>query len=264
MSKKKQGPKILILDIETIPLTAYTWGLFDQNIALNQIKDEWAILSFAAKWLDDKHIFYMDQRKEKNIRNDKKLLKALWKLMDESDIILTQNGISFDIKKINARFLLNGMNPPSPSRQIDTLRIMRKNFALTSNKLEFATKALCKKYKKLTNRKYSGFTLWSECMKGNQSAFKELEVYNKYDILSLQELYVDHLRKWDTSINFSVYNDSNKPVCSCGSTKIHKHQIYTNNIGRFQKYKCQNCGSVFKGGPNLLSKEKKKSLLKKL
>ena len=100
--KNKQGPKILILDIETIPLTSYTWGLFDQNVSLGQIKEEWAILSFAAKWLDDpsdvKTVMYQDQRGIKNIRNDKKLLKSLWKLLDEAQIVLTQNGISFDIK----------------------------------------------------------------------------------------------------------------------------------------------------------------------
>ncbi len=30
--------KILVLDIETAPIVAHVWGLFDQNIGLNQIK----------------------------------------------------------------------------------------------------------------------------------------------------------------------------------------------------------------------------------
>jgi hypothetical protein len=34
------GPKIATLDIETCPLESYTWGLWKQNVGLNQIKTE--------------------------------------------------------------------------------------------------------------------------------------------------------------------------------------------------------------------------------
>jgi len=44
MSKK---PKILLFDIETAPILAYTWDIWDQNIALNQIKQDWFVLSWS-------------------------------------------------------------------------------------------------------------------------------------------------------------------------------------------------------------------------
>src|SRR5271165_7266283 len=53
----KVEPKILVLDIETSPIVSYTWGLFDQNIGLEQIVQESNILSVAVKWLGDNRVF---------------------------------------------------------------------------------------------------------------------------------------------------------------------------------------------------------------
>lgn len=260
--KKLVGPKILVLDIETSPILGYVWGLFDQNVGLNQINKDWHVLSFAAKWLGEKKIFYMDQRNEKNIENDKKLLVAVWKLLDEADIVLTQNGVRFDIKKLNARFVLNGMQPPSSFKNIDTLKIAKKNFAFTSNKLEYMTKQLCTKYKKLTRGKFSGFELWRQCLAGNAAAWKEMEKYNKNDILSLEELY-GKLQAWDNSINFNIYNDEvTEHICRCGSKEhIKKGYRYT-TVGKYQRYKCLKCGAESQDKVNLLSKEKRASLKK--
>jgi len=71
-------PKILVFDIETAPILAYTWGIWDQNIALNQIKQDWFVISWSAKWLDDKKVLYMDQRNSKDVSNDKPLLEGIW------------------------------------------------------------------------------------------------------------------------------------------------------------------------------------------
>lgn len=261
MSNKVKSPKILLLDIETSPLISYTWGLFDQNVGLNQIKKDWHVLSFAAKWLGDspKKIIYHDQSQMKDVSDDKKLMEKVWKLIDEADILLTQNGVSFDVKKLNARFLVHGLPPPSPVRHIDTLKIMRKNFALTSNKLEYATNLLNTKYKKLQHSKFAGFSLWAECLKGNKEAWKEMKKYNCYDILSLEELY-HKLRVWDNSINFSAYNDNEKHTCSCGHTEFESRGFSYSATGKYQRLKCKKCGKWGRSRVNLLTKEKRNGI----
>ncbi len=258
MSKKSR--KILVLDIETAPLLSYCWGLFDQNIALNQIHKDWHLLSFACKWLDDppSKIIYADQRNAKNIENDKPLLEKLWVLLNDAEIVIGQNIKSFDRKKINARFLHHGMKPPSSYKLIDTLTIAKKNFALTSNKLEYLSK-FNTKYKKLKHNKFPGFSLWSECLKGNKEAFKEMEKYNKYDILSTQEIY-EKLIVWDSSINFSLWSDSEEHVCTCGSKHFESRGFTYTGTGKYQRYVCKSCGKWSRGAQNLLTKEKKASL----
>ena len=48
--------KILYVDIETTPTKAYVWGLWKQNIPINMIEDDWFVLSWAAKWADEKEV----------------------------------------------------------------------------------------------------------------------------------------------------------------------------------------------------------------
>lgn len=258
-----QGPKILILDIETSPCLGYVWGLWENNVALNQVYKDWSVLSWAAKWLGDPpdKVMYMDQRHEP-IEDDSKILKGIWKLLNEADIVVTQNGKSFDQRKLQARFLLNGMKPPSTYRHIDVKILAQKHFALISHKLEYMTDKLCVKYKKLKKHgKFEGFEMWKECLKGNVKAWKEMEKYNKYDVLSLEELYTK-LIPWDTSVNFSVYSDRPISVCSCGKRyeEVKNRFVFT-NTGKFQKFRCPRCGSETKGRKNLLTPEKRKSLL---
>lgn len=250
--------KILLLDIETSPIISYTWGLFDQNVGLNQVAKDWHILAFAAKWLDDPKMHYYDQRYAKDVSNDSKLLKKAWELLNEADIVISQNGRRFDTKKLNARFVLNGMQPPSSYRQIDTLEIAKKHFAFTSNKLAYMSDKLCKKYKKLEHKEFPGFELWSECLKGNMKAWKEMERYNKHDVLSLEELY-SKLSPWDNT-NLNTMQDSWDNLCKCGNKEYVKNGFKYSQVGKFQRFKCTNCGHETRSRTNLLSIEKKKAL----
>jgi len=259
IDKRKEAPKILLFDIETSPLRSYTWGMWNQNIGLNMIKGDWHLLSWSAKWYGKDEVMYEDQRNEKDIENDKTLCKSLWKLLDEADIVIGHNSKKFDVKKMNARFLIHGMQPPSSFRQIDTLLIAKRHFNFTSNKLEYLTGKLCTKYKKSGHAKFSGFNLWSECLNGNLEAWNEMKDYNKLDVLSLEELY-EILLPWDDSINFSIYFEED--VCSCGSTDLRESGFYYTNASKFQKYKCKNCGAEYRSKENLINGEKRKKFRK--
>ena len=106
--------KVLILDIETSPMLVYVWGLKDQYVGVQQIHTDWHIMAWSAKWLEQpKSLVYYDLNGRKP-GNDLSIMKPLWKLLNEADIVITQNGREFDSKKINARFMLNGMKPPKP------------------------------------------------------------------------------------------------------------------------------------------------------
>jgi hypothetical protein len=257
---KKTGPRVLFLDIETAPILGYVWSLWQQDVGLNQIKQDWFMLSWAAKWLGEKKVLYKDQRAARYVEDDKKLIEPLWKLLDKADIIVTQNGKAFDAKKINARFILNGMKPPSSYRHIDTKLLAKKHFAFTSNRLEYMTDKLCTKYKKLKHKKFPGFELWGECLARNPAAWREMEKYNKHDVLALEELYMK-LSPWDTSINFNVYHDREDFVCQCGHPAFIRNGFQYSNTGKFQRFKCKRCGAEYKKKLNLHPKTKRDSLL---
>lgn len=232
-------PKILVLDIETAPILAHVWRIWKENVNINQIQEDWYVLAWCAKWLGSEEVIYMDQRREKNMENDSRIVKELWKLIDEADMTITHNGKQFDHKRLNSRFLYHGLKPPSSYRMIDTKEIASKFFGFTSNKLEFLTDKLNKKYKKLKHEKFPGYELWRECLKGNWEAWREMEKYNKHDVLALEELY-GILKPWDRDTNFFVYQDDIR--CRCGSEDWKKNGWHYAQTRKYQRYKCTDCG----------------------
>jgi hypothetical protein len=151
------------------------------------------------------------------------------------------------------------MTPPSSYKSIDTLKIARKYFGFTSNKLAYTTSALCKKYKKMAHSKFPGFELWKECLAGNTEAWTEMAIYNKYDILSLEELY--HIMiPWTTSIDFNLYREGNDIICKCGSKDFMKRGFFFSPSGKFQRFRCNGCGAETRSKENQLTPRKRKYL----
>lgn len=240
--------RCLVFDIETLPIIAAVWGLKDQNIGLNQIRKDWSVAAWGAKWLGDKEVFYADRSKG---LSEKGLLQGIWKLLDEADIVITQNGKSFDSKRLNARFIHYGLRPPSPYKHIDTYLLIKSAADFTSNKLEYLTDKLCKKYKKLSHSKFPGMSLWNECEKGNKEAWAEMKKYNIQDVLSTEELY-EAVKAWGPKNMPSVYSLPLK--CSvCGAT-VQRRGTEIKGKTLVQRVQCKNpsCG---KWGTEALPKE---------
>lgn len=255
-------PKVLIFDIETSPITAYVWSLWDQNVGLNQIKADWRIIAWAAKWLGDppSQVMYMDNR-DGNITDDKRLVGGLIGLLNEADIVITQNGEQFDIRKVNARAVMNGFSPLRPYKSTDILKEGRKVFAFTSHKLAYVTEMLNTKYKKLDHKEYPGFELWAAVLSGDKRAWKVMQKYTVYDVLSTEEAY-QKIQGWIQTQNMATYADDCTMRCRCGSKKLERRGYAHTSLGKYQIYRCMSCGKWPRSGTNLLSKVKRASLLR--
>lgn len=261
--QKRHLPKVLLFDIETAPLSVAVWGLWNNNVGLEMIQSEWFILSYAAKWLgdDEGKIMYKDLRGCVDKEDDSVLLDDLWQLLNEADIVIAQNGIKFDKKKINARFIMNGYKPPSSYKMIDTLDIAKRIFGFTSNRLQWLTDKLNVKYKKLSHGNFSGYLLWKEMLLDNIEAWQECEEYNKHDVFSLEELYIK-LAAWDNKHpNFSLYFDEPVQRCRCGCNEFTEDGYAYTSLSKFQRYKCNSCGAEIRSRKNLFTKEKRDSIM---
>lgn len=257
------SPKILTLDIESAPIESYTWGLWDQNVSIEQIKSEWSVISWAAKWFGSSKILYRDTSGHgvDRIRDDKAILEDLWELLNETDIVVAQNGTSFDVKKINARLLMHSFAPYSPIRIIDTLTVAKRHFGFTSNKLAWLSKHLTDSPKD-QHKQFPGFELWIQCMADNPRAWREMRKYNIADVIATEKLY-KKLRPWITQHpNLGAYKVGEMISCpKCGSEDITKQGIRVTQQGAYQQYKCSGCGGWSRGKTMELSKNKRKSLL---
>jgi uncharacterized protein YprB with RNaseH-like and TPR domain len=179
--------KTLFLDIETTPLQVYTWGLFDQNISIDQIIKSTEMLCFGARWLGEKKVMF------RSVHHDGKtaMLEDLHKLMDEADVLVGWNSAAFDHKHINREFLENGMTPPSTVKDLDLMTVTKANFLFPSNKLDY----VAQKLEVGAKVKHSGFSLWLRCMDGDKKAWKEMKEYQIQDVNLLVDLY-DILLPW--------------------------------------------------------------------
>jgi predicted RNA-binding Zn-ribbon protein involved in translation (DUF1610 family) len=259
-------PKILTIDVETSPLELYGWKLFDENFSLEQLKTDWTILSFAAKWLGDKRVIYGDTggRGAKKVRDDKKLMKPLWHLLDAADIIVAQNGKKFDIRKINARLIAHGFVPPSPCRVVDTMRVARKYFAFTSQKLKYTSELLAPQLKKDDHKDFPGFELWAEVLKDNPKAWKVMKEYNIRDILATEQVYL-RVRAWDQQHpNLGTFSAIEEHACPhCGSLNVIGRNGWreVKNQGVYKRYQCKDCGGWSRGKIMQNSLEKRRAQL---
>ena len=246
--------KILLMDIETAPHKVYAWGLWDQRIAINQIVEPGYTISWAAKWLGDDEMMYRGL----NTHSPKQMIKGIHKLLEEADAVIHYYGSNFDIPTLNKEFLLHGLDRPSPYKQIDLIRTVRRQFKLASNKLDYVLKFLGYEGK----IQHKGMELWKGCMAMDPKSWKVMEKYNKQDVSELENLYY-HLLPWiDMHPNVAMYNEDPTPQCpKCGGKHLHKRGTARTNTYTYQRLRCMDCGSWLRERFNNMEKAKKKALL---
>lgn len=257
VSERITGPRVLVTDIETFPILAFVWSLWKQNISIPQIVEDWALMSFAAKWLGHPEVFYRDNRNEAHPKDDLLTMGALHRILSVTDEVLAHNGQKFDLPKIKARMVLQDLPPLPPVGMIDTLLNNRKTFGFASQKLEYVAGATNPGEEKDDHNEFPGWKLWLECMKGNLRAWKSCEKYNIQDVLSLEAHYLK-VRGWYEpgafAINHGPYmiglvEDGDKVCRTCGSTHVIHKGYRRTKVGIYPRYQCQadGCGAWSRG-----------------
>ena len=246
--------KILHLDIETAPNVCYTWGLFNQNIGINQIVESGYTLCWAAKWHGDNKVEFMSIHEH----GMEAMVQRMWELLDEADAVCHYNGEKFDMPTLNKEFALQDLCPPAPYHQIDLLRTARRRFKFTSNKLDY----ISQQFGLGSKVQHKGMDLWRECMAGNDKSWKTMKKYNIQDVKLLEKLYL-HLLPWiQNHPNHALYKDTDRPVCpNCGSTHVVKNGVEHLKTLSYQRYRCGDCLTPIRGRTNITDKDKKKHIL---
>jgi len=236
--------KILFYDIETAPNLSYVWGHYEQDVVAH--RKEWYILCVSYQWMHSKNVevaALCDWPDEyaADPENDFHVVKRLWDLFDEADIVIAHNGDRFDMRKANARFAYHRLGPPSPVRQIDTLKIARKHFFFNSNRLGDLGTHLGIGTKRATG----GFETWAGCMRGDLKAWDKMVKYAKQDIVVLRRVY-EELRSWASNHpNVLIYDEpSDVPRCpTCSSVSIQRRGFKRTQVAVYQQFYCNSCKS---------------------
>lgn len=233
----KRTPRVLFYDIETGPNLAYVWGKYEQDVIA--FVNEWELLSFAFRWQGEGKVISYGRDKH----TEKELVKELWKLFDEADIVIAHNGDQFDQRMSNAKFLEFGLLPPSPYRTVDTLKVARRYFRFNSNKLDDLGQLLGLGRKVKTG----GFDLWKGCLANDPKSWVQMLRYNRQDVILLEKVY-GVLRPWIENHPSVGTMQGNPDACEvCGGTKLHNRGYRYTNKRRYERLRCTNCGHWQKG-----------------
>jgi len=225
--------KLLILDIESAPHTAFVWGIWNENIPLDRLTSHGRTLCWAAKWYGEKKIHYMDER-----RGTERMVRGIYKLMQEADVVITYNGLNFDIPMLNNEFVKLGLDPIKPQKHIDLYRTARAQFRLVSNKMEHVAK-----YLELGQKvQHKGFGLWVGCLAGNRKDWQDMKSYNIGDVELLEKIY-DKLRPWVKNHPDVAVDMVDEHCAACASTHVQRRGYRQTKLFKIVRLHCQECGS---------------------
>jgi hypothetical protein len=229
--------RVLLIDIETSPNLAHVWGLWNNNVSLNQLQESTQMICFAAKWLGEKGTQFWSQHRD----GRDGMVRAAWALFNQADVVMHYNGRSFDVKHLTREFIELGFVPPSPFKQIDLLLAVRKNFRFPSNKLQYVSTALGLEGK----AKHEGHDLWVKCMAGDAAAWKRMERYNRQDVILLEQLY-EKLLPWVPALpNRHLYGDY-VGCPTCGANDLRANGYAYTGVSKFRQFRCGACGSFYR------------------
>lgn len=231
IKEEKEVNKVLTLDIETRPGTAYVWSLWDKMVPTERVIDEGGILCVAAKFLGEKTVFFSEWTD-----GNEGMLQGIYDMIIEADAVVTYNGDRFDLPKLRGAFVKAGLPPMPPVTSIDVYKTVKK-FGYLSGKLAFVGPLLG-----LGNKvPHEGFSLWKKVLAGDPKAQKRMEKYCRGDVTLLEKLYL----KIKPAIEKHPYTGTSPGTgCpSCGSSRIQSRGYRRTKAFKIQRLQCQGCGS---------------------
>lgn len=229
----QQQPRILIWDLETAGVNALQADLS-------------AIVCFGYKFLGDKkaRVLTVDMfpgwfSRENGI-NDKPLLKAMLKVMEEADLTVAHYGERFDKVFFQGRCAIQGLTPPPPTKMRDTWYIAYKTFRFSSNRLVNLADIFRlgqKKTRKEVPDEWPGW--WLKALAGNRKAIAEMAEYCKQDVETLEQVYL-RLRPFDQQHPRLVQDRAH--CGSCGSKSIQYRGFAFTGQRKYRRFVCRECG----------------------
>lgn len=232
-------PNILVLDIETAPAQAYVWGLFDQNIGLNQIIKPSRVIMCGMKWVGQKGVACYDE-----YQDGEAMWAAIHEALSSADAVVTYNGNRFDIPKLRGHLVEKGFDPLPPITSIDLLKSV-KRLGFISNKLDWAAGYLGIGHKIA----HEGFPLWVKWENKDEKGVAKMRRYCKGDVLLTEQLYkklLPHIHNHPYLGEGTVHTEHECP--HCGQTnRFQRRGFYRTRTTRTQRLQCLECGGWSKG-----------------
>lgn len=229
-------PKILLWDLETDGMNSF-------------YADLGSIVNFGWKWLGEKetHVLKICDYKdwfdpERTFPlNDKPLIEAALKIMEEADLCVAHYGDKFDRRFFQGRCAIHGLTPPPPTKQRDTWRIAKTHFKFSSNRLGHLAEVLGLQQKKASKGRDEFPGWWLRVLAGSKRAVYEMSEYCAQDVRTVEQVYL-RVRPYDQPHPRVVLDRSRCGVCGGKVEYRGLAHVGENVYRRFRCVKCKKWG----------------------
>lgn len=234
----KYSPKIVTIDIERMPNVGFFWHprTRDGWISETMVMEPSRMISFAAKVLNGPVFFSSEYH-----HGREQMLKSLWTVMDEADILITYNGKRFDVPHIAGELRDNGFKSYRPFKQIDLLQSVKQKFGYDYKTLA----SVASRWGLSEKMDTGGFDLWRKCYNGDAEAWDTMRKYNMQDVRVTEAVYLSNLSWLSGSIpnlGLWVFSEDGFICPACSSTKVVESGTATTGVTRYVAYVCKDCG----------------------
>ncbi len=233
------SPVIVIVDIETRPHEVYAWSMWNQNHTPSQLIRPGGVMMFAAKTYGEDDI-----ESHCEWDNYDSMIRRAHEIYSRADYVVTYNGRSFDNKHLQAAWALAGLPPPSPWRDVDLLKTVRK-FNLPFRKLGYVAEALGLMEAKSDS---GGMDTWREIIRPSSveaeaEARQRMVDYCRQDVAVTENLFTA-LLPWIDGLNIPLHmgDEESDALCTrCGSPSVQRRGWAYTTTFRYRRYQCTAC-----------------------
>lgn len=241
MSKPSNDqPKILVLDIETKLMELYSFAIRDIHVTHKQIKSHGGISCIGMKWVGEKKPTVLSEWRHGYGEMMRRVHSAICEAHASGGAVLSYNGVSFDLPKIDGAGSVLGLEPLPDVTQIDIYKTVRK-MGFPSSKLDY----IAPLYGLGSKVKHDGMDLWIKVLNGDEAAQRKMEKYCAGDINLTEALYL-RLRPYMRT-HPRLGNRHGMTCPNCGSDHLTSQGWKITRTTRVQSLKCADCGSWTQG-----------------
>lgn len=196
------------------------------------------IMCFAAKWHSSDEMIYHEERGRNGTA---RMVKAMWDLVNEADVLVTFNGDRADIPWMKEEFRYAGLPKPMPSKSIDLYKQLKGEFKLPYRSLRYAAR----EFGNIPKLENDGLDLWERCEQGDEAAWAQMRAYNEQDVLATEDLWFDTLPWLNGTTHMGVLIGDGESRCpNCGSTDlVAQDRPARAYVREYQAYRCGECRS---------------------
>jgi uncharacterized protein YprB with RNaseH-like and TPR domain len=215
------------------PATVLAYDLRVQYINPDMILTPRRMICVAAKWIGDPEIFFFAEWLP---GGHDQMVRGIYALVDEAEVIVTYNGTSYDMPMLHTEFALLGLPAPAPYRSCDLMRTVKRRMRFMSNRLAFVTGQLGT----LRKTDSGGIATIIGVMNGDGDARARMTEYCKNDVLANESLF-NRLSTYLPMPNIALI-DGKKFACPyCGSGSVTRRGYYHSATSTFQRFRCRDC-----------------------